>query len=92
MVSETNFTENEANDNGGAISLYNNNENVRFYKCNFTKNVAKKNGKIYGDVNFDSVLQKTDWVTPTPGGTGPMTVACLLENTYILYKQHTKYN
>jgi methylenetetrahydrofolate dehydrogenase (NADP+)/methenyltetrahydrofolate cyclohydrolase len=36
---------------------------------------------IVGDVDFDVVRKIAGWVTPMPGGTGPMTVACLLENT-----------
>lgn len=38
-------------------------------------------GKITGDVDFDEVSQIADAITPVPGGVGPMTVACLLENT-----------
>ncbi|MFA7654166.1 MAG: bifunctional 5,10-methylenetetrahydrofolate dehydrogenase/5,10-methenyltetrahydrofolate cyclohydrolase [Candidatus Magasanikbacteria bacterium] len=40
-------------------------------------------GKMYGDVNVAEVLQKADWVTPTPGGVGPITVAKLLWNTVV---------
>ena len=36
---------------------------------------------IVGDVDYDAVVSVAGWVTPMPGGTGPMTVACLLENT-----------
>lgn len=38
-------------------------------------------GKICGDVDFESVSQKASWITPVPGGVGPMTVTMLLENT-----------
>ena len=38
-------------------------------------------GKMYGDVNVDEVVQNAGWVTPTPGGVGPITVARLLLNT-----------
>ncbi len=38
-------------------------------------------GKIRGDLDFDSVVQRASWVTPVPGGIGPMTVATLLQNT-----------
>lgn len=41
-------------------------------------------GKLCGDVNFQSVSQKVKALTPVPGGVGPMTIACLLENTLIL--------
>lgn len=44
---------------------------------------AKKSGfKLKGDVAFDEVAQKCSWITPVPGGVGPMTIAALLKNTY----------
>lgn len=39
------------------------------------------NGKIVGDVDFDSVSKKASLITPVPGGVGPVTIAMLLENT-----------
>ena len=41
---------------------------------------AKKGGKIVGDVDFSSCLKKAGAISPVPGGVGPLTVACLLEN------------
>ena len=41
------------------------------------------NGKITGDVDFDSACKHASWITPVPGGVGPMTVATLLENTLL---------
>lgn len=38
-------------------------------------------GKLCGDVDFDAVIQKAGWISPVPGGVGPMTIAMLLENT-----------
>jgi methylenetetrahydrofolate dehydrogenase (NADP+)/methenyltetrahydrofolate cyclohydrolase len=38
-------------------------------------------GKLTGDVEFDIAKQKASWITPVPGGVGPMTVATLMENT-----------
>ena len=38
-------------------------------------------GQIVGDVEFDSAAQRAAWITPVPGGVGPMTVATLLQNT-----------
>jgi methylenetetrahydrofolate dehydrogenase (NADP+)/methenyltetrahydrofolate cyclohydrolase len=38
-------------------------------------------GRIVGDVDFDGVLEKASWITPVPGGVGPMTVTMLIENT-----------
>ncbi|HKT19560.1 MAG TPA: bifunctional methylenetetrahydrofolate dehydrogenase/methenyltetrahydrofolate cyclohydrolase [Stellaceae bacterium] len=39
------------------------------------------NGKLVGDVDFEGVKQKASYITPVPGGVGPMTVTMLLENT-----------
>jgi methylenetetrahydrofolate dehydrogenase (NADP+)/methenyltetrahydrofolate cyclohydrolase len=38
-------------------------------------------GKLVGDVAFHEARQNASWITPVPGGVGPMTIACLLENT-----------
>lgn len=38
-------------------------------------------GKISGDVDFESALQRASYITPVPGGVGPMTIAMLMENT-----------
>lgn len=38
-------------------------------------------GKLCGDVDFESVAPKASAITPVPGGVGPMTIACLMENT-----------
>jgi methylenetetrahydrofolate dehydrogenase (NADP+)/methenyltetrahydrofolate cyclohydrolase len=40
-----------------------------------------ENGKLTGDVEFDIAKDKASWITPVPGGVGPMTVATLMENT-----------
>lgn len=40
-------------------------------------------GKMYGDIDFNSVKKKAKLVTPTPGGVGPLTVAKLIENTVL---------
>ena len=40
-----------------------------------------ENGKLCGDVDFDTVEKKASYITPVPGGVGPMTVTMLLENT-----------
>ena len=46
-------------------------------------------GKLVGDVDFDEVAKKASFITPVPGGVGPMTVACLMENTYKAAKRQT---
>ncbi|MCW3118482.1 MAG: Bifunctional protein folD [Chitinophagaceae bacterium] len=44
---------------------------------------TKKSGfKLKGDVHYESVAPKCSWITPVPGGVGPMTIAALLKNTY----------
>jgi len=39
------------------------------------------NGKLAGDIDFEKAAQSAGWITPVPGGVGPMTVATLIENT-----------
>ena len=41
----------------------------------------REDGKLTGDVEFDEASRRAAWITPVPGGVGPMTVATLLENT-----------
>jgi methylenetetrahydrofolate dehydrogenase (NADP+)/methenyltetrahydrofolate cyclohydrolase len=43
--------------------------------------VSRTESGIVGDVDFEPVNEVAGWITPMPGGTGPMTIACLLENT-----------
>lgn len=42
--------------------------------------VTRENGHIYGDVDFDSVSDVASYITPNPGGVGPMTVAMIIDN------------
>jgi methylenetetrahydrofolate dehydrogenase (NADP+)/methenyltetrahydrofolate cyclohydrolase len=42
---------------------------------------ARLDGKLVGDVDYDKVIKKASFVTPVPGGVGPMTIAMLLKNT-----------
>ncbi|NHJ20868.1 MAG: bifunctional 5,10-methylenetetrahydrofolate dehydrogenase/5,10-methenyltetrahydrofolate cyclohydrolase [Candidatus Lokiarchaeota archaeon] len=44
------------------------------------------NGKTCGDVDYEGVFDKCSWITPNPGGVGPMTVSFLLQNTFYAYK------
>jgi methylenetetrahydrofolate dehydrogenase (NADP+)/methenyltetrahydrofolate cyclohydrolase len=48
--------------------------------------IVREGDKIFGDVDFENVKDKCSYITPVPGGIGPMTVACLLENTLKAYK------
>ena len=62
----------------------------KYIKENFVKNGAvvvdvginrdPQTGKISGDVDFDTVSEKASYITPVPGGVGPMTIAMLMEN------------
>ena len=46
-----------------------------------------ESGKIVGDVDYEQVKAVASWITPVPGGVGPMTVAALMENTYLAASQ-----
>ena len=46
--------------------------------------------KIVGDVDFDDIQDKVKGISPVPGGVGPMTIACLLENTLKAFKKISK--
>lgn len=48
---------------------------------------SEKGYKLIGDVDFDSVRNKASWITPVPGGVGPMTVAMLMKNTLLAAKK-----
>ena len=47
-----------------------------------------EDGSLVGDVDFDAVKDIAGAITPVPGGVGPMTIATLLENTLIAYRQN----
>ena len=42
-----------------------------------------ENGKLCGDVDFENVKDKCSYITPVPGGVGPMTITMLMYNTYL---------
>jgi methylenetetrahydrofolate dehydrogenase (NADP+)/methenyltetrahydrofolate cyclohydrolase len=47
------------------------------------EDATKKSGfKLKGDVDYENVAPKCSWITPVPGGVGPMTIAALMKNTY----------
>lgn len=69
---------------------------ARFVKADMIKEGAvvidvgvnrDENGKLCGDVDFDNVVDKTSVITKVPGGVGPMTITCLMENTIEAFKQ-----
>ena len=47
----------------------------------------REDGKLCGDVDFDSVKEKASYITPVPGGVGPMTIAMLMQNTLTAAKK-----
>ncbi|MBE6138506.1 MAG: bifunctional methylenetetrahydrofolate dehydrogenase/methenyltetrahydrofolate cyclohydrolase FolD [Firmicutes bacterium] len=49
--------------------------------------INRENNMIYGDVDFEKVKEKASYITPVPGGVGPMTVAMLLRNVNECYKK-----
>lgn len=51
---------------------------------------AKRGYRLVGDVAFDEVKEVAGWITPVPGGVGPMTIAMLLRNTVIAAKRAVK--
>ena len=52
--------------------------------------ITRENGKLYGDVDFDSVSKKASLITPVPGGVGPMTIASLAQNVLKAYKMQKR--
>ena len=52
----------------------------------------KKGYRISGDVDFDKVAPKSRYITPVPGGVGPMTVAMLMKNTLKAYQNQNLHN
>lgn len=51
---------------------------------------SEKGYYITGDVDFENVSKKASYITPVPGGVGPMTIAMLLKNTLLAREQHRK--
>ena len=69
----------------------------KFITSDFVKNDAivvdvginrDENGKLCGDVDFENVKDKASYITPVPGGCGPMTIAMLMKNTLIAAKKY----
>lgn len=54
----------------------------------FDVGFSRENGKIVGDVDFDSMANKASYITPVPGGIGPLTVAMLFKNLIELQKEY----
>lgn len=61
------------------------------YYLFFFLDSSKKSGvALVGDVDFEGVKEIAGWITPVPGGVGPMTVAMLMENTLACAKKVVK--
>ena len=52
--------------------------------------INRVDGKLYGDVDFETVKEKASYITPVPGGVGPMTIATLMQNTLTAAKRQNK--
>lgn len=65
-------------------------EHLKDGVCVFDVGYSVIDGKVKGDVDFDSVKDKAGLITPVPGGIGPLTVAVLFENLFKLYKLRNK--
>lgn len=50
--------------------------------------INRVDGKVVGDIVFETAQQRAAYITPVPGGVGPMTVAMLMENTFLTYRHH----
>ena len=50
--------------------------------------ISKLDGKVVGDIDVEDVLNKIGYITPVPGGIGPMTIAFLFKNVWEIYKRH----
>jgi len=48
--------------------------------------ISKVENKLFGDVDYEQVKDVAGFITPVPGGVGPMTIAMLLSNTILAYK------
>ncbi|WP_109299455.1 bifunctional 5,10-methylenetetrahydrofolate dehydrogenase/5,10-methenyltetrahydrofolate cyclohydrolase [Aquimarina sp. AU474] len=57
-----------------------------------TDESTPKGYRIVGDVDFENVSKKASYITPVPGGVGPMTIAMLLKNTLLARERHRKGN
>ena len=54
--------------------------------------INRVDGKLIGDINFETVSKKASYITPVPGGVGPMTIALLMENTLKAFKESIDIN
>ena len=50
--------------------------------------ISRRDGKIIGDVDFANVQKIASYITPNPGGVGPMTVAMIIDNLLEMYERN----
>ena len=78
-------TEKDTTDSSGVASeqLQTENNNVSDKKNAIVIDVGinRCKNKLYGDCNFNDLLEKCKYITPVPGGVGPMTICSLMKNT-----------
>ena len=83
MMSTVAFAENiNANYTDNVLSFEQTDENIAVVSC------YDENGKLCGDVDFEDCKDKASFITPVPGGVGPMTIAMLMRNTLTAGKAH----
>jgi methylenetetrahydrofolate dehydrogenase (NADP+)/methenyltetrahydrofolate cyclohydrolase len=52
--------------------------------------ITKEGKKVFGDVDFEDIKEKVSYITPVPGGVGPLTIAMAFKNTVEIYKKRKK--
>lgn len=52
--------------------------------------ISRVDGKLFGDVDYENVKDKCSFITPVPGGVGPMTIAMLMKNSLLSFKRRIK--
>lgn len=67
-------------------------DHINHAKAIIDVGINRVNDKLVGDVDYDALMDKVDYMTPVPGGVGPMTIVSLLENTLKSYEKSMKEN
>lgn len=65
-------------------------EHIHHAKAIIDVGINRVNDKLVGDVDYEALIDKVDYMTPVPGGVGPMTIVSLLENTMKSYEKRVK--
>lgn len=67
-------------------------DHINHAKAIIDVGINRVNDKLVGDVDYEALMDKVDFMTPVPGGVGPMTIVSLLENTLKSYEKSIKEN